>query len=381
MVSQSGSLTVSEVLRTAFPEVDAANAQSAVEMPVHIIPQSNEPRWIVLGDSKDAAMVLRSWRPFKIGTRLRWAGVVSASSLGILSRLPGVVRTRAAIDLSYWRASLPGFQDHWVPVLYIGNPSHTRKVTVFFVGRVDRRFKAVAKVPLQPLSGQAILNEAEVLEQLGGADFLPASLFKDPERGIAAQSWLEGEPVSRKLTPAHMNLLASFAIPGATIRVSAQRASVARELDRVDLPFNRDVLSRAQEMMDYDETLPAFIEHRDFAPWNLKRLPDGRTGAIDWEWAILRGLPCQDIFRYFYIQDALFFGPGDAWQRLIRRPLVQEHLRAFAIPPEALPALGIYYQLRVLTMDWQSGNTFLPQYAFQQIESLLKMNREKAVRT
>ena len=378
MVSHPGPLTLSHVLKAAFP---AATSEHAVEWPVHIIPQAGEPRWVIPGDSADAAPVLRSWRPYKLSTRFRWAAIVSASSAGVLSRLPGVISTRAAIDFSFWRKFLPGFQDDWVPVLYIGNPSHTRKVTIFFLGRNDRRFKAVAKVPLQPLSGGAILNEADILEQLAGAQFAPTSLFKNPQQGIAAQSWLEGEPVSRKLTPAHMNLLARLAVPDATNRLSAQRASITRQLNGIDLPFNRDVLARAADFLDCDEPLPAFIEHRDFAPWNLKRLPDGSSGAIDWEWSILRGLPCQDIFRYFYMQDALFFGPGDAWERLARHPLVQEYMRALAIPFEALPALGMYYQLRVLAMDWQSGNDFLAQYAFRQIESLLKMHRVSAFRT
>jgi hypothetical protein len=324
--------------------------------------------------------VFRTWRPFKIGTRLRWSAVISASSLGLLSRLPGVITSRAPIDSSYWRRSIPGFQEDWVPVLYIGNASHTRKITIFFVGHGERPLKAVAKVPLYPLSGQAILSEAAILETLQGADYLPAPLFHDPVRGIAAQSWLEGQPVSRKLTPAHMDLLANLALSGETIRVSSQRATIARALDQIDGPFDRDVLSRALEFLDYDEPLPGFIEHRDFAPWNLKRLPGGRTGLIDWEWTVLRSLPCQDIFRYFFIQDALFFGPGNAWQALNSDPLVREHFRRFEIPPQALPALAMHYQLRVLAMDWQSGNSFLAEYAFRQVQFLLTLKPVMAVR-
>ena len=375
-----GSLTLAHVLSTAFPPAEGEAQSGTCELPVHVIQQGGEPRWVVIGDSREAAPVFRSWRPFKIGTRLRWSAVVSASSLGVLSRLPGVVSSRAFIDFSYWRRVLPGFHDACVPVLYIGNPSHTRKATIFFVARDEHRFKAVAKVPLQSLSATAILNEARILEQLAGADYLPAALFQDRERGFAGQSWLEGKPVSRTLMPAHMELLAHFAVPGATVRVSVQRASITRGLDGSDLPFDRKVLARALEFLDYDAPLPRFIEHRDFAPWNLKRLPNGHTGAIDWEWAVPCGLPCQDIFRYFYIQDALFFGPGDAWQVLNRHPLVREYYRRFEIPPAALPALAMHYQLRVLAMDWKSGNTFLAQYAFRQIESLLRLHATSPVR-
>jgi len=364
----SGCLTAAYVLNTAFPEDGASG--NAMEAPVYVIPQGAEPRWIVIGDSRIAAPVFRSWRPFKVSTRLRWSAVVAAASLGRLDRLPGVVTSRVGIDFSYWRRTLAGFEEEWVAVLYIGNPSHTRKVTVFFVGR-DRRFKAVAKIPLLPDSAQAILNEAGVLDALRGADYLPGFLFKDPARGIAVQSWLEGEPVPRKLTSAHMDLLARFVTPGVTVRVCEQRAKIIRDLEQANLPFHRGVLARAQELLDYDQPLPACIEHRDFAPWNLKSLPGGGSGAIDWEWTVLRALPCQDIFRYFYIQDALFDGPGHVWRVLNRHALVLGYYRRFAIPAEALRPLAMHYQLRVLAVDWKSGNTRLAHYAFRQIETLL----------
>ena len=371
MVDQPGAsacLTAAHVLNTAFPEEGASG--NAMEAPVHVIPQGSEPRWIVIGDSRTAAQVLRSWRPFKVSTRLRWSAVVAAACLGQLDRLPGVVTSRVGIDFSYWRRSLAGFEEDWVAVLHIGNPSHTRKATVFFVGR-DRRFKAVAKIPLLAGSAQAILNEAAILHELRGADYLPAFLFKDLARGIGVQSWLEGKPVSRELTSAHMDLLARFADSNVTTKVSDRRAEITRGLEQVDLPFDRDVLAGAQELLDYDQPLSACIEHRDFAPWNLKSLPGGRSGAIDWEWTVLRALPCQDIFRYFYIQDALFNGPGDVWRVLNRHPLVQGYTRHLALPEEALRPLAMHYLLRVLAMDWKSGNTRLAQYTFRQIETLL----------
>jgi hypothetical protein len=381
MVNSSGPLEplhLSDVLNAAFPEAEGGGATSAVEWPVQVIPQGNEPRWVVIGDSRIATPVFRSWRPFKVSTRVRWTAVIAASSLGALSRLPGVITSRHLIDLSYWRRRLPGFENDWRPVLYIGNPSYTRKVTIFFVNG-DRRFKAVAKVPLLDDSAQAILNEGDILKRLDGADYLPRCLLQDPQRGVAAQTWLDGDPVSRELKPAHLDLLGRFAIAEGTMRVSGQRGSIAAELDKGDLPFERDVLDRALEFLDYDQPLPVFIEHRDFAPWNLKRLPDGQTGAIDWEWAVLRSLPCQDIFRYFYIQDALFHGPGNVWKRLTSDPLVLAHYRRFGIPPDALPALAMHYQLRVLAMDWKGGNVRLAEYAFEQIKWLLKLERARAI--
>ncbi len=367
----SSLLTTESVLQIAFPGLGQGTPGALAEVPVYLIPQASQPRWMILGDPRLAAPVLRSWRPFKASTRLLWSGVVAASSLGLLSRLPGVISTRAHVDLSYWRKNLPGFSSDWLPVVHVGNPSHSRKAIVFFVGP-DRQFKAVAKIPLVPGGTQAILNEFDIFHALRESAYLPKPLFRDPARGIAAQSWLEGAPVSRTLTPAHMDLLARFALPGVTVRVVDFRAEITAGLDRTDLPFDRSVLTRALEMLDNDRPLPAFLEHRDFAPWNLKRLSGGESGAIDWEWAVLRSLPCQDIFRYFAIQDALFYGPGTVWHTCTTHPLVQAHFRRFAIPPEVLPPLAMYYFLRVLLMDWQGGNPALAHHSYGQIERLLE---------
>lgn len=371
-----GSLTTAQVLDKAFP----ASGSEQIEMSVHVIPQGTEPRWIVIGDPRPAAQVLASWRPFKVSTRLRWSAVVAACSVGAISHLPGVITSRESIDLSFWSRSIPAFERDWTLVLHIGNPSHTRKATIFFVPP-GLRCVAAAKAPLGPGAAHAILNEADVLRDLGEADYCPRPLFRDADRGIAAQTWLQGDPVGRELTSAHMDLLVRFAVPGSAISVCTQQPSIAAALDSADLPFDRATLSRALEFLDDDRPLPAFIEHRDFAPWNLKRLPGGGTGAIDWEWAVLRSLPCQDIFRYLYIQDALFNGPGNVWQLLNTHPMVQAHIRRFDIPAESVPALAMHYHLRVLAADWKSGNTALAEYAFSQISSLVALKAPSRVPT
>src|SRR5436305_3135071 len=114
----SGCLTAAHVLLTAFPQ-DGSSGK-ATEAPFHVIPQGVEPRWIVVGDSRIGARVLRSWRPYKVSTRLRWSAVVAAASVGGLHRLPGVVTSRVGIDFSYWRRTLAGFEEDGVAVLYIG---------------------------------------------------------------------------------------------------------------------------------------------------------------------------------------------------------------------------------------------------------------------
>jgi aminoglycoside phosphotransferase (APT) family kinase protein len=41
--------------------------------------------------------------------------------------------------------------------------------------------------------------------------------------------------------------------------------------------------------------LPPAIEHRDFAPWNLRLLPNGDLGVLDWESAELHGIAGPDL--------------------------------------------------------------------------------------
>ncbi|MGA3131253.1 MAG: hypothetical protein ABSD59_10660 [Terracidiphilus sp.] len=239
---------------------------------------------------------------------------------------------------------------------------------MFFPGE-GSRVQVVAKVPLLPAASSAILNEAATLQRLETLKHLPRVLFQDFDRGVAAQSWLEGKPVSRIFTPAHIELLSSLAIPGVVTRVSNFRPEIAAQLDSIDLPFDRSLLRRGLEMLECDRPLPGFLEHRDFAPWNLKRLSDGNLSLLDWEWAVPNGLPWQDVCRYFYIQDALFNGPGEVYQSMSVSPLLKAYCARFAIPFQTLPALTMYYLLRVLLMDWQAGNMDLAKYSFRQIKA------------
>jgi len=369
---------VTHVLQAAFPLLrQPVSALTAGERTVHVIPNGAEPRWIILGDPGKALPVLRSWRPWNLTSRLQWGAVLLAASTKMLPRLPGVSNSTASIDCSYWQCNLPEFSERWTAVIHLGSRSHTRKAILFFLGE-DHLIKAVAKVPLAPLAVHAILNEATILERMKQVLHLPRMLFQDSERGVAAQSWLEGKPVSRGFSSSHLNLLSLLANPGSTARVSDFRADVAAQLDEHDLPFDRSVLARALELLNFDEPLQGFIEHRDFVPWNLKCLPDGTLALLDWEWGAFRGLPWQDICRFFYNQDVLFKGPGQVWETLNGNHLLKRYRQRFAIPDAALPALTMHYLLRILCLDWQSGNIRNAHYTFEQIQILLDVCRRTA---
>jgi hypothetical protein len=131
------------------------------------------------------------------------------------------------------------------------------------------------------------------------------------------------------------------------------------------------MLARGLEMLEFDEPLPRFIEHRDFAPWNLKRMQDGALGLLDWEWAEADGLPWQDVCRYFYLDDVHFNGGGHVWEAMSSNDLLRTYLNRFDVPVRALPALTMRYLLRELLMEWNGGNVWLAEYAYEQIRALI----------
>jgi hypothetical protein len=378
LLDSASLLTTSHVLQVGFPALgESLASQETDDRLVHVIPQNAEPRWIILGAPWKALPVLRSWRPWNLKSRLQWSAVLFAASTRVLPHLAGVVNSHDRIDSSYWRQHLPEFSDDWNAVIHVGSRSYTRKAIVFFFGK-DLLVNAVAKVPLTQAAALAILNEAAILDRMRAVGYLPRIIFRDPVRGVAAQSWLVGKPVSRGFTAAHLDLLSLLANPGRTTRVSDYAPGVAAQLDKADLPFDRSVLLNALELLNFDEPLQGFVEHRDFAPWNLKWISGGRLGLLDWEWAVTDSLPWQDICRFFYLEDAHFNGSGRVWETMGSNRLLQIYRKRFAIPTHALTALTMHYLLRVLCMDWQSRNVHLTQYTFKQIQLLLNTCRRIA---
>lgn len=367
-VASRAPLSLENVLEHIFPTGFPTELE---RWPIHVIRQGAEPRWIILGSSRRALPVLRSWAPWKLISRVRWNVVRGVAALNMLSSLPGVQFGSALLDPGYWRERIPALGKHWSAVVHVGNPSHTRKAIVFLI-EDGRRVICAGKVPLMADSAAAILNEAAVLENLRGFDNVPRILFCDQARGVAAQSWLNGAPVSRDFTQAHLELLSSMVEPHGSVRVSDCQSELARGLEFADLPYDRGVLSRGLDLLGYDRPLRAFLEHRDFAPWNLKWIRKGVLGLLDWEWAERNGFPWQDVSRYFYLIDVHFKKGSQVWERINRNDLLLQYRRRFDIPAEAIGPLTMRYLLRELLMEWEGGNRWLADYAFEQIGVLAR---------
>ena len=371
-LAPSSPLTAADVVARVFCEDESIGGRRELEdCSIHVIAQGAEPRWIIIGRSASALPVLRSWAPWKTRSRLSWKAVQAAARMNVLPMMPGVLNSVVQIDTSYWRTKLQSFPREWSAVIHVGNPSHTRKAILFLI-ESGKRVVCAAKFPLMAESKGAIFNEAEMLDRLRRFDYLPRVLFQDRQKGIVAQSWLDGKPVSRGFTDAHLELLNSLlSQDGGVARVCDCRAELASGIEASDLPFDRSALARAMDLLDCDLPLPQFIEHRDFAAWNLKWIRPGVLGLLDWEWTVPHGLPWQDACRYFYLDDAHFGGAGRVWDVLTSSKVLLRYRHHFDIPPAALPALTMRYLLGELLMEWNGGNAWLAEYAYKQIRSLL----------
>ncbi len=357
-------------LRIAFPSPSAGRGSAISSRLVSILHQGAQPRWILIGDTRSALPVLGSWQPFKWLSRLQWRLILLACRTRLLGRLPKVVQETRALDVSQWRRWLPELQDSWTTVIHIGHPSVTRKAILFFVDQAST-VRAVVKVPLTEAAREAVINEADVLRHLQGRSAVPEMLFTDHEQGIAGQSWMDGDPIGRSLTQKHLELLLILAESRTTVCLRDQRAEIAAAVKNANLPIEAAMLDQAFALLDNPEPLPVCIEHRDFAPWNLKRLPNGHLTLIDWEWATMQGLPWQDVCHFFYIQDSHFHGPGKVWEQMTQHPVCQNYVQKLGLSRNAVAGLTAYYLLHTLCLDRDSGTADSIAYATKQLRALI----------
>ena len=98
--------------------------------------------------------------------------------------------------------------------------------------------------------------------------------------------------------------------------------------------------------------------HGDFAPWNIRHLPDGSVVLLDWEDAQRGGLPLQDAFHFFHMQDYLF-GARPA----VHSPDIEPFARTIGISSEHCRKLEIAYlahsYLRRLAADEVKHSEYL----------------------
>lgn len=344
------------------------------DLPVRIILHGGVPRWVLPDDTRRALSVLRSWKPYKVTSRLQWSAIVGASRLNALSVFPGVTRKTLRCDLSYWREQILGFSGSWSVVAYIGNPSPTRKTLMFFIDD-QGKVQAVGKVPIRAEAKASILNEAKVLRQVRDRFPVAEVLFMDEEQGIAAQSWMEGDNVPLEFSAERLELLTSFISENGSVRLSRCREQLEKETASLDLPIDPSILRRALALLEVREELKTCLEHGDFVPWNMRRLKDGRLILIDWEWAVEEGFPWQDICHYFYLQDYLFQKKANVWRILTTHPLLSEYRRRLGLSSESVRGLTIRYLLRYMCVEYAEGDTDKVEFAARKMREVVEASK------
>ena len=270
------------------------------------VPGNGAARWLLPTGRPAIGILLASWSPYRLRSRVAWSAVRAATKIGGLARAPGTAELRVECPRTAdWAALGWRAREAPVPVIYLGTPGSRRKAVVHLVEHATGKCQAVVKIPLTEQAKITVLREAEVLEALAAEGFeqAPRVLYADAASGVASQTFVEGRSGSRKLNTGTWPLLRSLILPGETASLSshAQRLS----LETVDSAEDLGV-ARVLDRLSDDSLLPACWQHGDFAPWNIKRQSDGRCSLVDWEDARRNSLPLQDAFHFLHVQDFLF---------------------------------------------------------------------------
>lgn len=246
---------------------------------------------------------------------------MAAYRSGQLRLVPGVVGVGVAWNKNWDHL---GWIDEKspVPVIYIGTPGPARKAVAHLVDASTRKPVAVAKVPLGARAAENILHEADILQLLKQEKPGVAPAIKSVNRaiGVSLQNFIGGQTSSRTLTQSHIDWLAGLSMPGTEVSLRGRAESLGKLLSRSEGlgDKRRYWLERILERLDDPTPLPAFWVHGDFAPWNLRRVDEGKLVAVDWEEARQAGLPGTDLIYFCLIQDFLFCRntPDKTWRRI-----------------------------------------------------------------
>lgn len=363
-VSASATLDLHGVLTALGIEARNPGTQASYT----VIRGHDGPRWLIPQQGSLARTILKEWRPYGLLTRLAWLAVPAASRLGALPLLPGSARAQLPADAADQFLRRAGMRfEAAPPVVLVGNDSDSRKLLVFLEDRSEGKI-VLAKVPLKPMAYTSIRNEAGILASLPERLHAPRVLHVNEEAAIALQEYLPGRLGSRHCKPQYVELLIQLAETGGKISLRERRQQLAERL-RAHGGYGKDAapLDAALALLDRDETLPAVLVHGDFAPWNIRELPDGACTLIDWEMARRQSLPLHDLCHFYFMQARLFTPETLFYRELLANDAWRIYMRGLGLHDSLLKPLAAAFLLEMLARYWEGAETSASDFCLSQL--------------
>jgi hypothetical protein len=223
-----------------------------------------------------------------------------------------VLNFRAALDelvQAAWSSSeaqVPPGRLTWC--FATGGAHSSNKIVATVSSRPSTAARLVVKLPRLRASAEGLAREADVLEALAPLALpgVPRLLGRQAfEGGLAVvESRLEGRPLPGLLGSAPIDTLAAHVrewlqrLARRQGAASGRANSVARAFaDRSDRIRDRPAAD-GRAWATALARLPSVVEHRDFGPWNLLLHRSGDIQVLDWESALLDGIPGADLVYF-----------------------------------------------------------------------------------
>ncbi len=303
-------MLTAELVQLVFAPLLRGASRETATQEFLAVPGQETPRWLLPVRNRKLDSVLGNWSPYRLASSMKWAAIRTAHRAGCLAVLPGVASVKLArVEDIDWRSIGWSGSEPPVPAIYVGTPGVSRKAVIHLVNASSGVCEAVVKVPLTEGAHAAILHEADVLEILAdeGYKSAPQLIYVDRDRGVTTQAFIAGKAGGRGFGGAYQNALRSLMLADERTTIVGHAMDWREQLDRA-FGCKRDLslVSAAMSELDDTELVPACWVHGDFAPWNMRRLHDGSLALLDWEDAQRSGLPLQDAFHFFHMQDYLF---------------------------------------------------------------------------
>ena len=328
-------------------------------------------RWIVPASSHHCRQILSSWRPYDLASRIKWQVVEVISFFSLLRYLPDTLCFKFSADQLSENLLKLGLVGNFTPVIQVGNPSPTRKMTLFLLQGSSAR--AVIKIPLTKAAVAAVAAEATTLQAMSRLQpTIPQSVHYDSASGWSVQNWVQGSPSSRKFTEQHRDFLLQLVAPESSTSLKTALEKNTLIHDALFLPTaDKRKLEAAMERLTDSSILPRTIVHGDFTPWNIK-VTKGKLRIFDWESARLDSLPLIDICNFFYRQDYLFQEKRKFPHYLLEHDQVIRYLDALSISRSTALHLALYYLVDAYCRHLSNGEDATYHYDLLQIDAVEK---------